>query len=78
MWTCLTIATLQETPRSVRNLEVMVVDVFLILSSKLANVKGEWSNLGIAGQIDGAEALNNILLIGLTNRMDLLDEALIE
>lgn len=28
-------------------------------------------------QIDGVEALNNILLIGMTNRKDLLDEALL-
>ncbi|CAK9877063.1 unnamed protein product [Sphagnum jensenii] len=44
---------------------------------KLANFKAECSNLGIAGQIDGVEALNNILLIGMTNRKDLLDEALL-
>ncbi|KAH9548607.1 hypothetical protein CY35_11G096600 [Sphagnum magellanicum] len=37
----------------------------------------ECSNLGIVGQIDGVEALNNILLIGMTNRKDLLDEALL-
>ena len=28
-------------------------------------------------QIDGVEALNNVLLIGMTNRKDLLDEALL-
>jgi vesicle-fusing ATPase len=28
-------------------------------------------------KIDGVEALNNILLIGMTNRKDLLDEALL-
>ncbi|KAH8972433.1 hypothetical protein BDL97_02G195900 [Sphagnum fallax] len=44
---------------------------------KLANFKAECSNLGIVGQIDGVEALNNILLIGMTNRKDLLDEALL-
>ncbi|RWW20672.1 hypothetical protein GW17_00015208 [Ensete ventricosum] len=27
--------------------------------------------------IDGVESLNNVLLIGMTNRMDLLDEALL-
>ncbi|CAM6066494.1 unnamed protein product [Sphagnum tenellum] len=45
---------------------------------KLANFKAECSNLGIGGQIDGVEALNNILLIGMTNRKDLLDEALLQ
>lgn len=28
-------------------------------------------------QIDGVESLNNVLLIGMTNRKDLLDEALL-
>lgn len=28
-------------------------------------------------QIDGVEALDNILLIGMTNRKDMLDEALL-
>ena len=28
-------------------------------------------------QIDGVDALNNILLIGMTNRMDMIDEALL-
>lgn len=28
-------------------------------------------------QIDGVEALNNVLLIGMTNRKDMLDEALL-
>ena len=28
-------------------------------------------------QIDGVEQLNNILLIGMTNRKDLIDEALL-
>lgn len=31
----------------------------------------------ISFQIDGVEALNNVLLIGMTNRKDLLDEALL-
>lgn len=30
-----------------------------------------------AFQIDGVESLNNVLLIGMTNRKDLLDEALL-
>ena len=33
--------------------------------------------VGNCWQIDGVEALNNILLIGMTNRKDLLDEALL-
>lgn len=28
-------------------------------------------------QIDGVDSLNNILLIGMTNRMDMIDEALL-
>jgi SpoVK/Ycf46/Vps4 family AAA+-type ATPase len=28
-------------------------------------------------QIDGVESLNNVLLIGMTNRKDMLDEALL-
>ena len=28
-------------------------------------------------QIDGVEQLNNILLIGMTNRIDMIDEALL-
>lgn len=28
-------------------------------------------------QIDGVESLNNVLLIGMTNRKDLIDEALL-
>jgi hypothetical protein len=31
----------------------------------------------LAFQIDGVESLNNVLLIGMTNRKDLLDEALL-
>lgn len=31
----------------------------------------------ISMQIDGVESLNNVLLIGMTNRKDLLDEALL-
>ena len=31
----------------------------------------------ISLQIDGVESLNNVLLIGMTNRKDLLDEALL-
>ncbi|GJW93626.1 vesicle-fusing ATPase-like protein isoform X1 [Tanacetum coccineum] len=32
---------------------------------------------GEANEIDGVESLNNVLLIGMTNRKDLLDEALL-
>lgn len=32
--------------------------------------------LSILAQIDGVDQLNNILLIGMTNRKDLIDEAL--
>jgi hypothetical protein len=35
MWTCSTVAPLQETPRSVRNPQVLVVQVCLLLSSNL-------------------------------------------
>jgi vesicle-fusing ATPase len=31
----------------------------------------------LLSQIDGVDALNNILLIGMTNRMDMIDEALL-
>jgi SpoVK/Ycf46/Vps4 family AAA+-type ATPase len=34
-------------------------------------------DLLFAFQIDGVESLNNVLLIGMTNRKDLLDEALL-
>lgn len=34
-------------------------------------------NTFIVLQIDGVESLNNVLLIGMTNRKDLLDEALL-
>lgn len=34
-------------------------------------------DLYFESQIDGVDALNNILLIGMTNRKDLLDEALL-
>lgn len=32
---------------------------------------------GVWWQIDGVDALNNILLIGMTNRKDMLDEAML-
>lgn len=31
----------------------------------------------LLAKIDGVEALNNILLIGMTNRLDMIDEALL-
>jgi len=31
----------------------------------------------LLSKIDGVEALNNILIIGMTNRKDLIDEALL-
>ena len=36
-----------------------------------------YSTLLLFLQIDGVEQLNNILLIGMTNRIDLIDEALL-
>lgn len=36
----------------------------------------EWMKLLVL-QIDGVESLNNVLLIGMTNRKDMLDEALL-
>lgn len=36
-----------------------------------------WLTLCYIFQIDGVEALNNVLLIGMTNRKDMLDEALL-
>ena len=37
----------------------------------------QYSTLLLFLQIDGVEQLNNILLIGMTNRIDLIDEALL-
>jgi SpoVK/Ycf46/Vps4 family AAA+-type ATPase len=42
-----------------------------------ANICAIRDNLLFAFQIDGVESLNNVLLIGMTNRKDLLDEALL-
>lgn len=47
------------------------VTIIIILGSKDAVVNQLLTNL------DGVEALNNIIVIGMTNRKDLLDEAIL-
>lgn len=41
------------------------------------NARLSYSNSFINSQMDGVEQLNNILIIGMTNRLDMIDEALL-
>lgn len=47
----------------------IIIILFTMMASVLRGI--------ISMQIDGVESLNNVLLIGMTNRKDLLDEALL-